>query len=145
MSSKTLSWDKRCTCCAMEHSRMSDSALFVCSSFIVTHCNSCLTLSATLLSLLLFVSLTLILLTFQVTTNNSAINPRRPVSIPPPTAHSPVSLPPSSPHSLIPPPSALSRQPTSPSETRRMLAPEGPQPLFGLGWSPGRPPLPPPI
>ena len=36
MSSKTLSWDKRCTCCATEHPRMSDSALFVCSSFIVT-------------------------------------------------------------------------------------------------------------
>ena len=40
MSSKTLSWDKRCTCCATEHPRMSDSALFVCSSFIATHCNS---------------------------------------------------------------------------------------------------------
>ena len=40
MSSKTLSWDKRCTCCATEHPRMSDFALFVCSSFIVTHCNS---------------------------------------------------------------------------------------------------------
>ena len=40
MSSKTLSWDKRCTCCATKHPRMSDSALFVCSSFIVTHCNS---------------------------------------------------------------------------------------------------------
>ena len=40
MSSKILSWDKRCTCCATEHPRMSDSALFVCSSFIVTHCNS---------------------------------------------------------------------------------------------------------
>ena len=39
MSSKILSWDKRCTCCATEHPRMSDSALFVCSSFIVTHCN----------------------------------------------------------------------------------------------------------
>ena len=36
MSSKTLSWDKRCTCCATEYPRMSDSALFVCSSFIVT-------------------------------------------------------------------------------------------------------------
>ena len=40
MSSKTLSWDKRCTCCATEQTRMGDSALFVCSSFIVTHCNS---------------------------------------------------------------------------------------------------------
>ena len=50
MSSKTLSWDKRCTCCATEHPRMGDSALFVCSSFIVTlvankrfvftHCNT---------------------------------------------------------------------------------------------------------
>ena len=40
MSSKILSWDKRCTCCATEHLRMSDSALFVCSSFIVTHCYS---------------------------------------------------------------------------------------------------------
>ena len=51
MSSKILSWDKRCTCCATEHPRMSDSALFVCSSFIVTHCNF-LSLS---LSLSLFV------------------------------------------------------------------------------------------
>ena len=36
MSSKTLSWEKRCTCCATEHPRMADSALSVCSSFIVT-------------------------------------------------------------------------------------------------------------
>ena len=41
MSSKILSWDKRFTCCATEHPRISDSALFVCSSFIVTHCNDC--------------------------------------------------------------------------------------------------------
>ena len=39
---------------------------------------SCLTLSATLLGLLLFVSLTVCLLTFHVTTSNNAINPRRP-------------------------------------------------------------------
>ena len=41
-SSKTLSWDKRCTSCATEHPRKGDSALFVCSSFIVTHCNTCI-------------------------------------------------------------------------------------------------------
>ena len=32
------------------------------------------------------------------------------------------------------------RHPTSPSGTRHMQAPEGPQPLFGLGWGPGWPP-----
>ena len=42
----------------------------------------CLTLSATLLSLQLFVSLTLNLLIFQVTTNNNAINPRMPAPNP---------------------------------------------------------------
>ena len=36
MSFKTLSWDKMSTCCATKHPRMGDSALFVCSSFIVT-------------------------------------------------------------------------------------------------------------
>ena len=37
MSSKTLNWDKRCTCCATEHPRMGDSAVFCVFQF---HCNS---------------------------------------------------------------------------------------------------------
>ena len=45
---------------------------------------SCLTLSATLLRLLLFVFLTLNLLTFQVTTNSNAINPKTPTPAPTP-------------------------------------------------------------
>ena len=72
---------------------------------------SCLTLSATLLSLLLFVSLILNLLTFQVTTNSNAINPNMPASTqtscPPP--------PPTFPPSLISPSSTLPPAPNSPS------------------------------
>ena len=41
------------------------------------------------------------------------------------------------PHYLSPIPP---KHPTSSSGTRRMQAPEGPQPLFGLGWGPRRPP-----
>ena len=51
------------------------SSAFSSVNITISHL-SCLTLSATLLSFLLFVSLILSLLTFQVTTNNSAINPR---------------------------------------------------------------------
>ena len=36
LGSNTLSSDKRFSCCATEHPRMGDSALFVCSIFIVT-------------------------------------------------------------------------------------------------------------
>ena len=37
---KTLSKNKMCTCSTTEHPRMGDLAFFVCSMFIVTHCNT---------------------------------------------------------------------------------------------------------
>ena len=78
---------------------------------------SCLTLSATFLSLLLFVSLTLNLITFQVTTNSNAINPRIPTPVPTPKRSPP---PPPFPPILISPSSTLCHAPNSPSRRPRM-------------------------